>query len=81
MITVTEVHTGIVSCITYHNAATGYSVLYVQPFYSPQQQESVTVHETKVFAGAPHGVLCCLDCQSASNIFYFQHQLYSCNIL
>ncbi|MCK5189956.1 MAG: ATP-dependent RecD-like DNA helicase, partial [Methylococcales bacterium] len=52
MNTITEVLTGIVSRVTYHNAATGWSVLRVQPFESPLQQETVTVHQTKVFAGA-----------------------------
>lgn len=50
--TITEVLTGIVSRVTYHNAATGWSVLRVQPFQSANQQETVTVHQTKVFAGA-----------------------------
>ena len=48
---ITEVLTGIVNRVTYHNPATGWSVLRVQPFQSPQQ-ETVTVHQTKVFAGA-----------------------------
>ena len=52
MNTITEVLTGIVSRVTYHNPATAWSVLSVQPFQSPQQQETVTVHQTKVFAGA-----------------------------
>jgi len=52
MNTITEVLTGIVSRVTYHNDATGWSVLRVQPFQSAQQQETVTVHQTKVFAGA-----------------------------
>ncbi|MGZ8236459.1 MAG: transposase [Methylobacter sp.] len=52
MNTITEVLTGIVSRVTYHNPATVWSVLRVQPFQSPQQQETVTVHQTKVFAGA-----------------------------
>jgi len=52
MNTITEVLTGIVSRVTYHNPATGWSVLRVQPFQAPQQQETVTVHQTKVFAGA-----------------------------
>jgi exodeoxyribonuclease V alpha subunit len=52
MDTITEVLTGIVSRVTYHNPATGWSVLRFQPFQSPQQQETVTVHQTKVFAGA-----------------------------
>ena len=52
MNTITEVLTGIVNRVTYHNPATGWSVLRVQPFQSPQQQETVTIHQTKVFAGA-----------------------------
>ncbi len=52
MNTITEVLAGIVNRVTYHNAATGWSVLRVQPFQSPQSQETVTVHQTKVFAGA-----------------------------
>ncbi len=52
MNTIIEVLTGIVSRVTYHNPATGWSVLRVQPFQAPQQQETVTVHQTKVFAGA-----------------------------
>lgn len=49
---ITETLTGIVNRVTYHNPDTGWSVLRVQPFNSPQQQETVTVHQTKVFAGA-----------------------------
>jgi exodeoxyribonuclease V alpha subunit len=52
MNTITEVLTGIVCRVTYHNDATGWSVLRVEPFQSPLQQETVTVHQTKVFAGA-----------------------------
>ena len=52
MNTITEVLIGIVSRVTYHNPTTDWSVLRVQPFQSPQQQETVTVHQTKVFAGA-----------------------------
>lgn len=47
-----EVLKGIVSKVTYHNPITGWSVLRVHPFSSPEQQETVTVHQTKVFAGA-----------------------------
>ena len=47
-----ETLTGIVSKVTYHNQTTGWSVLRVHPLNSPQQQETVTVHQTKVFAGA-----------------------------
>ena len=52
MNTITEVLAGIVNRVTYHNPVTGWSVLRVQPFQSPQSQETVTVHQTKVFAGA-----------------------------
>ncbi len=51
MNTLTEILTGIVNRVTYHNPTTGWSVLRVQPFQSPQQ-ETVTIHQTKVFAGA-----------------------------
>ena len=47
-----ETLTGIVSKVTYHNQTTGWSVLRVHPLNAPQQQETVTVHQTKVFAGA-----------------------------
>ena len=43
---------GIVDRITYHNPDNGWSVLRVLPFDNPHQQETVTVHQTKVFAGA-----------------------------
>jgi exodeoxyribonuclease V alpha subunit len=43
---------GIVSKVTYHNDSTGWSVLRMNPLNAPQQQETVTVHQTKVFAGA-----------------------------
>lgn len=43
---------GIVNRVTYHNETTGWSVLKMNPFNSPQQQVTVTVHQTKVFAGA-----------------------------
>ena len=52
MNTITEVLTGIVNRVTYHNPTTGWSVLRVQPFQSPQQEETVNVYQTKVFAGA-----------------------------
>ncbi|MBF0378435.1 MAG: AAA family ATPase [Desulfamplus sp.] len=48
----TEHLTGVVEHITYHNADNGWSVLRVVPFNSPQNQETVVVHQTKVFAGA-----------------------------
>ena len=43
---------GIVNRITYHNPANGWSVLRVEPFGHHGSQETVTVHQTKVFAGA-----------------------------
>ena len=43
---------GIVDRVTYHNPDNGWSVLRVLPFNNPHQQETVTVHQTKVFAGA-----------------------------
>jgi len=43
---------GIVERVTYHNPENGWSVLRVSPFNSPASQETVTVHQTKVFAGA-----------------------------
>ncbi len=52
MKTIEETLTGIVNRVTYHNPDNGWSVLRVQPFNSPHQQETVTVHQTKVFAGA-----------------------------
>ena len=52
MKTLDETLSGIVSKVTYHNQTTGWSVLRVHPFNAPQQQETVTVHQTKVFAGA-----------------------------
>ncbi len=49
---VTETVRGIVNRVTYHNAENGWSVLRVTPFNNPHQQETVIVHQTKVFAGA-----------------------------
>jgi len=43
---------GIVSRVTYHNPESGWSVLRLQPLDNPAQQETVTVHQTRVFAGA-----------------------------
>jgi len=50
--TIIESIRGIVDRVTYHNPDNGWSVLRVLPFDSPHQQETVTVHQTKVFAGA-----------------------------
>jgi exodeoxyribonuclease V alpha subunit len=49
---ITETLRGIVDRVTYHNPDTGWSVLRVLPFDNPHQQETVIVHQTKVFAGA-----------------------------
>ncbi|MBF0234076.1 MAG: recombinase RecD, partial [Desulfamplus sp.] len=49
--TITESLNGIVERITYHNPDNGWSVLRVTPFNNPKQ-ETVVVHQTKVFAGA-----------------------------
>lgn len=49
---ITETLRGIVSRITYHNPDNGWSVLRVSPFDNMQEQVTVTVHQTKVFAGA-----------------------------
>ena len=49
---ITESITGIVDRVTYHNPENGWSVLRVSPFNNPHVQETVTVHQTKVFAGA-----------------------------
>ena len=43
---------GIVSRVTYHNPNNGWSVLRVEPFAQQGQLATVTVHQTKVFAGA-----------------------------
>ncbi len=43
---------GIVDRVTFHNADNGWSVLRVSPFGQPHRQETVIVHQTKVFAGA-----------------------------
>jgi exodeoxyribonuclease V alpha subunit len=44
--------TGIVQRVTYHNPENGWSVLKVQSFNRQGEQATVTVHQTKVFAGA-----------------------------
>ncbi len=49
---IAETLTGIVNRVTYHNPDNGWSVLRVQPLDRPGQQETVTVHQTQVFAGA-----------------------------
>ena len=47
-----ETVVGIVDRVTYHNADNGFSILRVFPFNNPHQQETIVVHQTKVFAGA-----------------------------
>ena len=50
--TITERLRGIVDRVTFHNADNGWSVLRVLPFDDPHRQETVIVHQTRVFAGA-----------------------------
>lgn len=52
MADISEIVKGIVQRVTYHNAVTGWSVLRISPFNSPGSMETVTVHQTQVFAGA-----------------------------
>ena len=49
---ITETIRGIVDRVTFHNPDNGWSILRVLPFNNPHQQETVIVHQTKVFAGA-----------------------------
>ena len=49
---IVETIRGIVDRVTDHNPDNGWSVLRVLPFNNPHQQETVIVHQTKVFAGA-----------------------------
>ena len=43
---------GIVQRVTYHNSDSGWSVLRISPFNNPGSMETITVHQTQVFAGA-----------------------------
>ncbi len=43
---------GVVDRVTFHNSDNGWSILRVEPFDNPGNQETVVVHQTKVFAGA-----------------------------
>ncbi len=52
MTRITETLQGIVQRVTYHNPENGWSVLRISSFNSPGQQDTVTVHQTRVFAGA-----------------------------
>jgi exodeoxyribonuclease V alpha subunit len=47
-----ETINGIVERVTYHNPENGWTILRVLPFNIMHQQETVIVHQTKVFAGA-----------------------------
>ena len=49
---ITESIRGIVDRVTYHNPDNGWSVLRVSTFAAHGQQETVIVHQTRVFAGA-----------------------------
>ncbi|WP_054029579.1 SF1B family DNA helicase RecD2 [Desulfatitalea tepidiphila] len=49
---ITETLRGIVDRVTYHNPDNGWSVLRVSPFDQPHEQETVIVHQTRVYAGA-----------------------------
>lgn len=52
MTEITEQLSGVVERVTYHNPDNGWSVLRVAPTGSPFTIETVTVHQTQVFAGA-----------------------------
>ncbi|MBE7171093.1 MAG: AAA family ATPase [Williamsia sp.] len=43
---------GIVKRITFHSVETGYSVLKINSFQKPHEEQTVVVHQSKVFAGA-----------------------------
>ncbi len=43
---------GIVKRITFHSGETGWTVLKLSPFDRPHEEVAVTVHQSKVFAGA-----------------------------
>ena len=47
-----ETLNGVVDRVTFHNPDSGWSILRVHPFDNPGNQETVVVHQTKVFAGA-----------------------------
>ena len=52
MVILQETLRGIVQRVTYHNSDSGWSVLRVSPYDSSGSIETVTVHQTQVFAGA-----------------------------
>ena len=47
-----ETFTGIVQRITYHNPENGWTVLKVSPIANPNEENTVTVYQANVFAGA-----------------------------
>ena len=47
-----ETFTGIVQRITYHNPENGWTVLKVSPIANPNEEKTVTVYQSNVFAGA-----------------------------
>jgi len=47
-----ETMKGIVDRVTFHNPDNGWSILRVTPFNNPHGQDTVIVHQIKVFAGA-----------------------------
>jgi exodeoxyribonuclease V alpha subunit len=47
-----ETLSGIVDRVTFHNPENGWAILRLTSFNNPHQQETVIVHQTKVFAGA-----------------------------
>lgn len=49
---ISEIVRGIVQRVTYHDPVSGWSVLRVESYDRPGEQVTVTVHQTKVFAGA-----------------------------
>ncbi len=49
---INEILKCIVERVTFHNPDNGWSILRVMPFNNPHVQETVIVHQTKVFAGA-----------------------------
>ncbi|NOX34645.1 MAG: AAA family ATPase [Deltaproteobacteria bacterium] len=49
---INEILKGIVDRVTFHNPDNGWSILRLIPFNNPHGQETVIVHQTKVFAGA-----------------------------
>src|SRR5437667_1330371 len=49
---VSEKLSGIVKRVTFHSSETGWSVLKINPFDAKNKEVAVTIHQSKVFAGA-----------------------------